>query len=62
MSDLVTRSQVGTMVYIAPTVPLIEKAACEALAAAISESQDAGDLQLILDLEQVSLLAGPDLF
>ncbi len=59
MTGMVTRSQVGTMVYIAPTMPLIEDEVCEALSAAISESFAAGELQLILDLEQVSLLAGP---
>ncbi len=59
MSDLITRSQVGTMVYLAPTCPLVEKDACLALSGAISECLNAGDLQLILDLELVSLLAGP---
>jgi len=58
MAQTVTHSRVGTLTYLAPVGPLVAGDACEALQAAINDCMAAQQTQLILDLEQVSLLGG----
>ena len=56
MAEAIAHSIIGTMTYLAPAVPLVDEAACKALEEAISECIHANQIQLILDLERVSLL------
>jgi type IV pilus assembly protein PilB len=58
MGTQVARSLIGSMTYVAPTGALTVGAACQALQDSLAECIDAKQLQLILDLEQVSLLDG----
>ena len=58
MAEAIAHSIIGTMTYLAPAVPLVDEAACKALEEAISECIHANQIQLILDLERVSLLGG----
>ena len=46
------------MIYLVPSAPLVSEGACAELAGIIEACISDGHLQLILDLEQVSLLAG----
>ena len=58
MSEAITRSQVGAMMYLLPSGPLVGAEPCGQLEAALNECQAAGHFQLILDLEQVSQIGG----
>lgn len=58
MAYTVTHSRIGTLNYLAPVGPLVAGDACEALQAAINSCLAVQQQQLILDLEQVSLLDG----
>ena len=58
MSDIIARSLVGTMIYLVPTAPLVSDSACAELASTIEQCISEEQFQLILDLEQVSLIGG----
>jgi type IV pilus assembly protein PilB len=58
MSAQVARSLIGSMTYLAPVGALTVGVASQALQDSISECIVANQVQLILDLEQVSLLDG----
>ena len=58
MSQAVARSSIGSMTYIAPVGALCAGAPVTALHEAVTECIAAGQLQLILDLEQVTLIDG----
>ena len=57
MQEPVARSVIGTMTYLAPAGPLSGEASCQALEDAISECMAASQINLILDLERVSLVS-----
>ena len=55
MADSITRSNIGNKTWLAPATPLIDDA-CKALETTVAECIAAKQIQLILDLEQVSLI------
>ena len=58
MSEAIARSIIGTMTYLAPVGSLSGEDACQALEQAIADCIASSQIQLILDLEQISLLGG----
>jgi type IV pilus assembly protein PilB len=58
MVDAIARSNIGNMTYLAPAGSLLGEPACKALEHAIAECLSFGQIHLVLDLEQVSLLGG----
>jgi type IV pilus assembly protein PilB len=56
MLEPVARSVIGTMTYLAPAGPLSSEESCLALEEAIAQCIAANQIQLILDLERVSLV------
>jgi type IV pilus assembly protein PilB len=58
MSDTVTRSRIGSMTYLAPTMALVAADAIAALEAAIAECVAQHQVSIVLDLGKVPLLSG----
>lgn len=58
MAEAIAHSIIGTMTYLAPAGPLVDTAACEALENAIAECTQANQVEIIIDLERVSILGG----
>jgi type IV pilus assembly protein PilB len=58
MSEEIAHTIVGTMTYLASASPLVEEPVCKALENAISECIADNQIQLVLDLDRVSLLCG----
>ena len=58
MSAQVAFSQIGSMTYLAPAGALTAGAASEALQESLAQCIASNQLQVILDLEQVSLVDG----
>ncbi|MBK6651197.1 MAG: Flp pilus assembly complex ATPase component TadA [Betaproteobacteria bacterium] len=58
MSDLISRSMVGTMTYLVPNDSLVATQSCNQLELTLSECISTGQFQLVLDLEQVAQIGG----
>jgi type IV pilus assembly protein PilB len=58
MSDAVTRSRIGSMTYLAPTMALVAAEAVAALEAAVVECIAQHQVTIVLDLGKVALLSG----
>lgn len=54
MSDFIARNQIGTSVYLMPAGPLVAADGCAQFNATIAECLASGQLQLIVDMEQVT--------
>ncbi len=54
MSETIARSQIGTVVYLMPSTPLVTPQACADLESTLDECVRAGQFQVVIDLEQVS--------
>jgi type IV pilus assembly protein PilB len=58
MSNAVTRSRIGSMTYLAPTMALVAVDAIEALETALAECIAQHQVTIVLDLGKVPLLSG----
>ena len=58
MAEAITHSVIGTMTYLAPVGSLLDESACNELESAISNCIQQNQIQLILDLERVTILGG----
>ena len=58
MAEAITCSNIGVMTYLAPVGPLVDNTQHDMLASTIAHCIAANQLQLVLDLEQVSLING----
>ena len=57
----ITRSRVGVSTYLVPTGPLLDAPAVDALRARLEECIEQREIQLVLDLVDVPLIASPAL-
>ncbi|MBD8531732.1 MULTISPECIES: ATPase, T2SS/T4P/T4SS family [unclassified Massilia] len=58
MSDAVTRSRIGSMTYLAPSMALVASDAIDAVESAIAECIAQHQVSIVLDLGKVPLLSG----
>src|SRR5690349_12353244 len=58
MSDAVTRSRIGSMTYLAPSMALVAVDAIEAVEASIAECIAMHQVSIVLDLGKVPMLSG----
>jgi len=58
MSDAVTRSRIGSMTYLAPSMALVAADAVDAVDNAINECIAQHQVSIVLDLGKVALLSG----
>src|SRR5919112_3774108 len=58
MSEAVTRSRIGSMTYLAPSMALVASEAIDAVDNAIAECIAQHQVSIVLDLGKVALLSG----
>ena len=58
MNDFITRTRIGPTTYLAPAGPLVDDDAIELLKAAIDQCTVNQQVQVLLDLNKVSLISG----